>query len=602
MTASTPLLRAVRQVAGRRLWRPVVVIGLAVLVMTSLSVVVSPTAHAGGGRQPATLAVTPAVVATQPGAVVDVDIMLGMDAGSHAVSSVTATIGFDPNVVYATSVVANTSEFPQLQVIEQTQIGPGIGNVGLTVNIGSISTTAIQASAKIATVRLQVVGGDGTTTPISWSRAEAYSLSEWDQAAENVVGSTTGSRVDVGNVVQCPDAFEPDNSVAQARQFAVGSLESRAFCVPGDQDWVTFDGVAGNAYRIETLNLSAGNDTFVELYAADGTTLLASNDDSNGTFASTVDHTATTTGPYRVKVRHYSSAAGSPDLTYDLRVSRQCVDAFEPNDSAAQARAFTVGATERHSYCVPGDQDWLSFAGTAGTTYRIETLNLASGNDTYLELYAANGTSLLASDDDAGGNLASLLQYAAPSTGTYFVKSRNFASLPGGPDLTYEIRVSVAPPPSLLVNGSFETDGNLDGRPDTWTSNANFQRGTAAPPVAGSYVGRFQSTSDLALTVGQTVPGLTAGRSYVAGCSVRLAPAAGDAFTMKVQIVWKNASGVNVRTDVVKSYSQTSAKDIWNRASRTAAAPAGAVSAAVQLKVSSLTGAVYVDDCTFTAQ
>jgi hypothetical protein len=75
------------------------------------------------------------------------------------------------------------------------------------------------------------------------------------------------------------DAYESDNGPAQARQIAVGQSQAHNFCGVDDQDWVKFWAWAGKRYVVQTGNLGWTGDTVLTLYDADGTTVLAENDD-----------------------------------------------------------------------------------------------------------------------------------------------------------------------------------------------------------------------------------------------------------------------------------------------------------------------------------
>jgi hypothetical protein len=68
---------------------------------------------------------------------------------------------------------------------------------GLTASSGTDPAAAIKSSTTVATITFQAVGSGGVSTPVSFTRAEAYSLSAWDQASENVVGSTTDASITI---------------------------------------------------------------------------------------------------------------------------------------------------------------------------------------------------------------------------------------------------------------------------------------------------------------------------------------------------------------------------------------------------------------------
>ncbi len=116
-----------------------------------------------------------------------------------------------------------------------------------------------------------------------------------------------------------PDSAEPNEDYTQAMTLTVG-LESEAltFHTSGDNDWfhvaVPFDG----AYLIETISDGPTLDTILELYASDGTTLLAANDGHDGLRDSliTADLEA---GDYYLWMTERNGASPCPD-SYTLAV------------------------------------------------------------------------------------------------------------------------------------------------------------------------------------------------------------------------------------------------------------------------------------------
>jgi uncharacterized repeat protein (TIGR01451 family) len=78
----------------------------------------------------------------------------------------------------------------------------------------------------------------------------------------------------------CPvDGSEPNNAFANAAPLAVGTpLTSRNFHTANDEDWFVVTLTGGLRYVISANAAGSDADTVLELYAPDGTTLLASND------------------------------------------------------------------------------------------------------------------------------------------------------------------------------------------------------------------------------------------------------------------------------------------------------------------------------------
>jgi len=127
-------------------------------------------------------------------------------------------------------------------------------------------------------------------------------------------------------------------------------------------------------------------------------------------------------------------------------------DAAEPNDAVAAAQPIPVNGTVHRTYFADvnnnsvgeADNDWFSFTAAAGTTYTIETLNLWGKANTSLVLYASNGTTVLASNDNrATGDDSSLMVYTATSSGTLYVKSFHATDL--GIYGSYDLRITSNP-------------------------------------------------------------------------------------------------------------------------------------------------------------
>ncbi|HMX16318.1 MAG TPA: Calx-beta domain-containing protein, partial [Rhodocyclaceae bacterium] len=91
-------------------------------------------------------------------------------------------------------------------------------------------------------------------------------------------------------------------------------------------------------------------------------------------------------------------------------------------------------ATSRARIELPGDKDWFKVELAAGFTY--EFVGIAppgAGNvDPVVSLYAANGNTLLASDDNGLGGTWSRLTYTPTVSGTYFIEMRDKTGLGTG--------------------------------------------------------------------------------------------------------------------------------------------------------------------------
>ena len=126
----------------------------------------------------------------------------------------------------------------------------------------------------------------------------------------NVIESSTG-----------PDAYEPDNSPAEANPILTnGTMQSHTFHIPGDEDWVIFPATEGNEYIIETHNLGASADTYINLYDSNGVTILDGDDDGGVGWCSKIVWLALQTDNLYVRVTELGGGGGPVDYDYDLNV------------------------------------------------------------------------------------------------------------------------------------------------------------------------------------------------------------------------------------------------------------------------------------------
>jgi len=136
----------------------------------------------------------------------------------------------------------------------------------------------------------------------------------------------------------------------------------------------------------------------------------------------------------------------SNNISSGIQVCIASADSYENDNTAANAKTMTVGARQSHNFDVAGDQDWVKFTATSGITHVIQTSNLGPNADTQLYLYDADGTTLLASNDDYGSTLASRIDWKAPAGGTYYVMSKHWNPNTGGCGSTYDLSIITSLP------------------------------------------------------------------------------------------------------------------------------------------------------------
>ncbi|HEX2054808.1 MAG TPA: hypothetical protein VHJ78_13925 [Actinomycetota bacterium] len=156
-----------------------------------------------------------------------------------------------------------------------------------------------------------------------------------------------------------------------------------------------------------------------------------------------------------------NDAGGSTPIT-------TCPDqALEPDEAFTSASALSLGTARDRALCAVGDQDWMSFPALANQRYRVEVLNKASGITPSLEVFAGNGTKLLASNVPATG--LAVLQFRTRTGGTHYVRVKNAtASYTAGTANTYQVRVSAMAPSGTALGGfGFNAYNEVGGPPSS---------------------------------------------------------------------------------------------------------------------------------------
>lgn len=119
-----------------------------------------------------------------------------------------------------------------------------------------------------------------------------------------------------------PDAFEPDDTPAQASWIGVsGAAQRHNHHVEGDQDWAKFYAEADQLITVRTENLGVNADTFLEVFAESDPTEAIAFDDDGGIepASSSVFLQPPADGFYLVRVTHALDGFGV-GTEYDLAV------------------------------------------------------------------------------------------------------------------------------------------------------------------------------------------------------------------------------------------------------------------------------------------
>jgi hypothetical protein len=200
---------------------------------------------------------------------------------------------------------------------------------------------------------------------------------------------------------------------------------------------------------------------------------LADND-WTGTWAwsySTFDFSSYASGnPARIALRYLGNdgaeiSVDGIDINYST--GGACGDPHEINDTPGGATPISYGTTLTDpDICPAGDEDYYSFAGSAGDpiVVDIDAWAIGSSLDPVLHLYDTDGVTQLAVNDDYDF-LDSHIEYTLPANGTYYLKVRDYGTPHGGPDYFYTISldIEVVTPAEWTFMVYLDGDNNLEG-------------------------------------------------------------------------------------------------------------------------------------------
>lgn len=253
--------------------------------------------------------------------------------------------------------------------------------------------------------------------------------------------------------------IEPNNTAATANPITGGDVYTAALSPAADQDWFSFATTGGNSIFETSAGASpAAGDTKIYVYASDGTTQVAFDDDSGAGLYSLVNYNFAA-GTYYVKVVHYSATGtGNYKLACTVPQPPQpndvCGGAIDIQDQSLSSWTVNLttsgGYTNNYSPAVPSCTGYS--ANGPDALYKI---NLAAGEQVIISELGDCDTSIwIASDcanlnttcvagaDAVGGFSAETVTYTATAAGTYFVVIDAYAT--GGCPVTVTVNAPVA--------------------------------------------------------------------------------------------------------------------------------------------------------------
>ncbi len=306
----------------------------------------------------------------------------------------------------------NDSDFYQIEVTEAgaeltvtATFDTIFGDVDLAL-LGSDGTTEIaRATTRGGTERLaRTIDTPGT-----------YFIRAFLGAGQNTTYSLSTSSTFEPT---CNDRFEPNNNAQTATPVSSGTYEGLDLCDTESQDWFAIAVSGSSTLNIDIFFDGQLADIDLELYSTNGTTELASS--ASVTDTESISEPITASGVYFIRVLHYRGSPNAYRMVIDaVDLDTNCTeDAFEDDDSPAQARAASPGTFTGH-LCA-GDPDHFQFNANAGQQITATlTFSTAQGN-LALTLLDTNGTTTLRSQDGSTGT--ETLVWPVATTGDYTLR------------------------------------------------------------------------------------------------------------------------------------------------------------------------------------
>jgi PKD repeat protein len=219
--------------------------------------------------------------------------------------------------------------------------------------------------------------------------------SELDQADNRYAWALAPLRIDEAQACSS-DRFEPNGSPHEIDGVSMGAEAvgngsfSELFACVNDDDWYRITLEAGDALDAEIIFDRLSGDLDLELYEADGQTLVAQSESLQGRESVTIFRSATTSDYLlRIFLKPSDQVNVATEYTMNIEIgaSQSCGDdGFEPNSNALEAALLPDGP---HDLVVcPGGEDWFRFQVPAGN---IVSYTVSVGfDDVELSLFDPN--------------------------------------------------------------------------------------------------------------------------------------------------------------------------------------------------------------------
>jgi len=203
--------------------------------------------------------------------------------------------------------------------------------------------------------------------------------------------------------------------------------------ISGDKDWFMFTPTFTGTWTFTASKPATNplNDSYGTIYKSDGTTVVAYDDDSAGSYQFRVTASLTAGQSYFLEVKGWSTNTGAYTVT--AATTDDCGSSTSAYCTWSNLATPINGAVE-----ISGDKDWYKITPTTTGTWVFTASKPATNPlaDSYGTLYASDGTTVVAYDDDSAGNLQFKITASLTAGQTYFLEVKGWSTYTGSYTVT----------------------------------------------------------------------------------------------------------------------------------------------------------------------
>jgi hypothetical protein len=236
-------------------------------------------------------------------------------------------------------------------------------------------------------------------------------------AATPPVGTPSGEPS--GSTQDDRDQYEPDSMDAPLRHpgLLAGEAVQRTLHW-NDEDFFI---VTVPEDCVITFETEGSLDTVMDLFDAETSDLLTSDDDGGRGPNACIEYNAEAGKTYIVRVYGYDDETGA--YRFKVTIEAAVVDTAEPNDSTEEAMLISVGQDVEALFNSSSDVDWYRVDIVPSNAYLI--ISTRGSMDTFITIYDADGTEI-GDDDDSGSQGNALISVDVSNHTVIYIEVSEF--------------------------------------------------------------------------------------------------------------------------------------------------------------------------------